>query len=99
MICSAGLANAGTLTVGTYNIRNADHGDIINGNGSNQRCPVICGLVEFNDFDIFGAQEILHEQLTDMLKLLSEYDYLGVGRDDGQEKGEYAPIFYKREKF
>ena len=34
-----------------------------------------------------------------MLAALPDYDYIGVGRDDGKEKGEYSPIFYKRERF
>ena len=25
--------------------------------------------------------------------------YIGVGRDDGKAKGEYSPIFYKKERF
>ena len=63
------------------------------------RYPVIADLIHFHDFDIFGAQEVLHDQLTDMLAALPDYDYIGVGRDDGKEKGEYSPIFYKRERF
>lgn len=52
MVYSLVSVNAGTLIVETYNIRNANNGDVINGNGWSQRCPVICGLVEFNDADI-----------------------------------------------
>ena len=87
------------LKVATYNIRNENSGDVSNGNGWAKRCPVICNLIQFHDFDIFGAQEVLHGQLLNMLNALPEYNYIGVGRDDGKEKGEYAPIFYKTEKF
>jgi hypothetical protein len=32
-----------------------------------------------------------------LVKLLSPvYDYVGVGRDDGKEAGEYVPIFWKK---
>ena len=86
------------LTVATYNIRNENQGDVSDGNGWKQRCPVITQLIRFNDFDIFGSQEVLNAQLNDMLSQLPEYDYTGVGRDDGITKGEYAPIFYKRTK-
>jgi endonuclease/exonuclease/phosphatase family metal-dependent hydrolase len=34
-----------------------------------------------------------------MLRELEEYDYVGVGRDDGKDKGEFSPVFYKRERF
>lgn len=30
------------------------------------------------------------------MKGLDSYGYIGVGRDDGKEKGEYAAIFYKK---
>lgn len=33
-----------------------------------------------------------------MLKLLDRYAYIGVGRDDGKEQGEYAAIFYNKER-
>lgn len=92
-------AQAEELTVGTFNIRYHNAQDSINGNGWKQRCPVICNLVRFNDFQLFGAQEVLHDQLVDMLAMLPGYDYIGVGRDDGKTKGEYAPIFYQKDKF
>ena len=87
------------LTVATYNIRYANQEDSIAGNGWGRRCPVICDLINFQGIDIFGAQEVLVNQLHDMIKELDGYSYIGVGRDDGKEKGEYSPIFYKTAKF
>lgn len=92
------LSHAQTLTVASYNIRNANQSDSINGNGWHQRCPVITQLVSFYDFDIWGAQEVLNRQLNDLLAGLPQYTSVGVGRDDGKTKGEYAPIFYKKDK-
>ncbi|KAJ5563611.1 hypothetical protein N7535_008775 [Penicillium sp. DV-2018c] len=48
-------------------------------------------------------QEVLHSQLGDILAGLNqdaeaktpEWEYIGVGRDDGHEAGEYSPIFYR----
>ncbi|HMK02856.1 MAG TPA: endonuclease/exonuclease/phosphatase family protein, partial [Ferruginibacter sp.] len=40
-----------------------------------------------------------HHQLTYLLKNLNGYSYIGVGRDDGKEGGEYSCIFYNKEKF
>ena len=85
---------AQTLTVASYNLRNANPKDDAQGDGWKQRYPVIADLIHFHDFDIFGAQEVLHDQLTDMLAALPDYDYIGVGRNDGKEKGEYSPIFF-----
>jgi endonuclease/exonuclease/phosphatase family metal-dependent hydrolase len=45
-------------------------------------------------------QEVLHNQLVDILGGLNslpagEWDYIGVGRNDGKEAGEYSPIIYR----
>jgi endonuclease/exonuclease/phosphatase family metal-dependent hydrolase len=58
----------------------------------------MCDQVNFMSPDIFGAQEVLHVQLVDMLAGLDGYDYIGVGRDDGKTAGEYAAIFYKTDR-
>lgn len=91
-------ASAQSLYVGSYNIRYQNGDDNREGNGWKQRCPVVCGQLMFEHPDIFGAQEVLHSQLNDMLRLLPDYDYIGVGREDGATKGEYAPIFYDKQK-
>ncbi len=98
LLC-AGLLQAQQLNVASYNLRNANKGDSINGNGWGQRYPYIAGLVEFHDFDIFGTQECKHHQLEDLKQAMPHYDYIGVGRDDGKQGGEYAAIFYKKDKF
>ena len=86
------------LTVASYNIRNNNSNDTKQGNGWAQRGPVIANQVSFNDFEIWGAQEVLHDQLLDLLASLPQYGYIGVGRDDGQTKGEYSPIFFKKDR-
>lgn len=57
------------------------------------RYPVIAGIVQYHDFDIFGTQECFIHQLEDMKKALPEYDYIGVGRDNGKTEGEHSAIF------
>ena len=86
------------LYVGSYNIRYKNGDDAANGNSWQQRCPVLCDQVNFEHPDVFGAQEVLESQLKDMLLRLDGYDYIGVGRDDGKTKGEYAAIFYDKQK-
>ena len=87
------------LTVATYNVRYDNKGDSIKGNGWQQRYPVIAQLIRFHDFDIFGTQEGLYHQLQNLSDSLPAYTYIGVGRDDGKQAGEYAAIFYKKDKF
>jgi len=55
--------------------------------------------IQFYEPDVFGVQEALDFQVAFLESILVEYDYYGVGRDDGKEKGEYSAIFYKRDKF
>ena len=91
-------AGAQHLYVGSYNIRYQNADDNAAGNAWEKRCPEVCAQLNFEHPDIFGAQEVLHPQLRDMIRLLDGYDYIGVGREDGKKAGEYAPIFYDRQK-
>lgn len=86
------------MLVGSYNIRYKNGGDSVKGNVWDKRCQVLCDQVNFMSPDIFGAQEVLHGQLLDMLARLDGYDYIGVGRDDGKTSGEYAAIFYRTDR-
>ena len=86
------------MLVGSYNIRLKVSSDSVNGNVWGKRCQVMCDQLNFMSPDIFGTQEVLHVQLLDMLDRLDGYDYIGVGRDDGNTGGEYAAIFYKTDR-
>ena len=99
LLCIGLNIQAQQLNVATYNLRNANRGDSINGNGWGQRYPVVAELVQFHDFDIFGTQECKHHQLQDLIEAMPQYTYIGVGRDDGKQSGECAAIFYKKDKF
>ena len=97
-VCFAMAMSAQQLFVGSYNIRYHNNDDDRKGNIWTTRCKVLTGQVNFEDPDIFGAQEVLHAQLGDLLAALDGYDYIGVGRDDGKQKGEYSAIFYKKDR-
>ena len=88
--------SAQRLYVGTYNIRYNNPNDEKEGNAWTQRCSHLCDFINFEQPEIFGTQEVLVDQLHDLMKGLDSYGYIGVGRDDGKEKGEYAAIFYKK---
>jgi len=92
------IASAQELYVGSYNIRYKNGDDRINGNGWEQRCPVISSQINFEHPDIFGTQEVLEEQLGDLLGTLPDYEYIGVGREDGIHGGEHEAIFYDKKR-
>ena len=87
------------MNVATYNLRLSNLGDSLEGNGWGQRAPYVAKLIQYHEFDIFGTQEGKYHQLEDLKAMMPEYEYIGVGRDDGARGGEYAAIFYKPERF
>ncbi|WP_338359156.1 endonuclease/exonuclease/phosphatase family protein [Yeosuana marina] len=80
------------VTIMSFNIRNSNASDGAN-NWSNRK-KWVGELIHFYKPGIVGLQEVLHSQLQDLLVGLPEYNYIGVGRNDGKKKGEYSPIFY-----
>lgn len=56
-------------------------------------------MINFYDLDIIGMQEVLVSQLNYLKVNLKQYNTVGVGREDGKEKGEFAPIFYREDRF
>lgn len=87
------------VIVGTFNIRYDNPKDGENGNGWLERAPVISSLIRFHRFDVLGIQEALHHQVEDLQSRLPAYAHIGCGRDDGQDAGEFAAIFYRKEAF
>lgn len=58
------------------------------------RKDFVASQILFHKASIVGVQEALLEQLEDLSKSLQKFKYVGVGRDDGREKGEYSAILY-----
>jgi endonuclease/exonuclease/phosphatase family metal-dependent hydrolase len=94
---SATLAQSVELRVATFNIRYDNPGDAPD-TWANRKQAVF-DLIKFHQFDLFGIQEGLHNQVTDLDNALNDFAFVGVGRDDGKEKGEYSCIFYNKHKF
>lgn len=63
------------------------------------RLPLIRKQLESFDADVVGFQEVLHHQLDDLSQVLPGYAWVGVGRDDGLQAGEYAPLFFRPLRF
>src|SRR5436189_387541 len=55
-------------------------------------------IASFNP-DLLGTQETLGFQRDYLAEKLPGYEVLGVGRDDGKEKGEMMALYYKKERF
>ena len=49
--------------------------------------------------DVFGVQEGLIDQLHYIDAECPQYARVGVGRDDGAEKGEFMAVYYLRDRF
>lgn len=49
--------------------------------------------------DSVGVQEATPEWMWWLSDKLSDYAYIGIGRDDGENCGEYAAIFYLKDKY
>lgn len=81
----------------TFNLRYDNAGDGIN--NWNKRKEKVVHFIKTAQPDVIGMQEVLHNQLEYLKENLSEYEEVGVGRDDGQTRGEYSPIFYKKDRF
>lgn len=85
------------VTWGTFNIRYDNPADSLN--NWQYRKDHVAEFIKTQDIDIVGMQEVLHNQLEDLKARLPEYAEVGVGREDGKTKGEYAPLFYKKGRF
>lgn len=99
MALFAFTAVAQELNVASFNIRQNNRGDYKGNNGWAQRRDVLCDMINFEAFEIFGVQEAKPEQLQDMVARMPDYKYIGVGRDDGKTKGEHSAIFYRKGDF
>jgi len=61
------------------------------------RLPVVAELIEQWRPDIIGTQEGLYHQLIDIKARLPAYEWIGTGRD-GDTRGEFMAVFYRRER-
>ncbi|HCI90980.1 MAG TPA: hypothetical protein DHV60_00300 [Verrucomicrobiales bacterium] len=86
-------ADSISITAVTYNIRNDNKNDKGALNWDDRKNKITDYLLKKNA-SIIGLQEVKHNQLEDVVKLLPDHRYVGVGRDDGKTRGEYSPIFY-----
>lgn len=63
------------------------------------REPMVLEIIRKNNPDTLGVQEATPEWMDFLKTNLTDYGYEGVGRDDGDNKGEYSAVFYKKDKY
>jgi endonuclease/exonuclease/phosphatase family metal-dependent hydrolase len=100
LLALLGTGQAQDIRIATFNLRYANPGD--SGNLWVNRAPMVCALIQFHDFDIFGTQEGQAHQLDTMSARMPEYARYGKGRDGGEgseSKGEHSAIYYKKDKY
>ncbi len=97
MILPAAGCKSPTLTVMTFNIRYDNPRDGVNA-WPNRRA-FVAEVIRKHDPDLLGLQEVLIKQRDQLLADLPGYESIGVGRDDGDRKGEFSPIFFRKARF
>ena len=86
-----------SVWVMTFNIRWASPGDGDNVWGN--RSDWVASIIDTSGAAVIGLQEVTHGQLLDIMAAQTRLSHVGVGRDDGAEKGEYSPILYDTTRF
>lgn len=81
----------------SFNLRTSNANDGKH-NWSNRQAHVISELRLINA-DVMGLQEVTHEMRLYLEEQLQDYVFVGKGRDDGHEAGEYTAIFYRKSQF
>lgn len=85
------------LKIISYNIRFDNPAD-----GENRwdlRKDFLCDQINFYQPDVFGIQEGKLHQLKYMDSILTNYKYIGIGRDASSNQGEFSAVFYNEKKF
>lgn len=102
LVCSSTLIAAdplatGDLKVMSFNIR---YGTAKDGeNHWDKRKDFLADTIKAFEPDLLGTQETLGFQRDFLGEKLPGYDVLGVGRDDGKEKGEMMAVYWRKERF
>jgi endonuclease/exonuclease/phosphatase family metal-dependent hydrolase len=87
------------IRIMTYNIRYAGDETKEGINSWNNRKEKVASIITSYKGDIIGFQEALKIQLDDLKTLLPEYDWIGAGRDDGKNGGEFSAILFRKDRF
>lgn len=84
-----------TVRIMSFNIRYGDLGVLT----AEDRYDDVESVIEKGAPDSIGLQEATPEWMEYLKTAIDGYSYVGVGRDDGDNQGEYAAIFYLDSKY
>jgi endonuclease/exonuclease/phosphatase family metal-dependent hydrolase len=87
------------VTVMSYNIRCGSCEPKGNPNHWEKRKYFVAHLIKTHNPDIIGLQEAELFQIEDLVEMLDDYSWMGVGRDDGKDKGETTAILFRTARF
>lgn len=90
-------SNVQTLDVRimSYNVYVFDTGR----NRHEKRAPGVVANIRSVAPDVFGLQEANLDWMQRIADALPDYAFVGVGRDDGVQGGEFSPVFYRTDRF
>lgn len=60
---------------------------------------LVADLIRASQADLIGLQEAEVFQVRELVSLLGEFDWVGVGRDDGKQGGEMNAVLVRRSAF
>src|SRR5688572_30382932 len=85
------------LRVTSFNIRHSRAKD--GPNAWPLRRDVFFESLNRADADLFGFQEVLADQAAEIRAALPDHGFVGVGRNDAKEDGEFSPILFRKDRF
>lgn len=59
----------------------------------------VASMIRFHHMDLIGLQEPTVDQLNDLIDLLPEYEWVGIGLHDGKDSGPIDAILYLKDRF
>ena len=98
LLCWLSLYADEPLSFATWNLRYFNNQDAKDGNGWFKRLKPVADLIQFNDLDVIGLQEMNEVDSVPMTEMLLEklHGYAAVTCADSLCK-DYNPILYKKE--
>ena len=84
------------MRIMSFNIRCANVGK----DSWEDRIGIVSQTMLESEADSIGVQEATPEWMATLKETVGEkYAYVGVGRDDGDNEGEYSAVFYLKDKY
>lgn len=98
VLTTSAFAN-NSASVMSYNIRCGLCEAPENPHNWKKRKYFVAHLIKTHNPDVIGLQEAELFQVEDLVEMLDDYSWIGVGRDDGRDKGETTAILFRTARF